>query len=386
MQAQPLSAARMQEHALSAARMQEHALSAARMQEHPLSSARMQEQSMSATSMLEYSLSAPRMQEHTLSAARMQEHTLSAAIMQEHSLSATRMQEHSLSATRMREQGLSAKLMTNFMELGKGEMSSFPFRRSPPSCGMPPAWFVHEMQPYNFLGPALPAQGCCCRRMAASDPVKDRPGSTRMEVEETASPWTAPLSPPSPPLPPSPEEAEPERWKRHVRKMEAIEEHNDYENIVRMWDFYSHKKFRNFQASGRSVSAAAGSSSAHQTMAAEMADLRKEAAACPAETHQLLQMPGATFRQSVIMISKRAADGAASSSQLDPLGELPLDKTAEEQADCDSDSLMDVKEEVVEELGNLVDTEGETLETLEQILEVGVPQRETLYTLEQILR
>jgi hypothetical protein len=161
--------------------------------------------------------------------------------------------------------------------------------------------------------------------------------------------------------------------------MDAIEEHNDYENIVRLWDVYSHKKFRSFQTGGgrSAATAASGEDGDLIKMAATASEPKIIAAARPTETHQLLQMPGAAPRQSVIMISKKAAEGVASSPpQLDLLAPLPpaIIPPAEERTDGEqTEERKDIKEEVVEELGSLVEEQGDTLETLVQILQVIHP-------------
>ncbi len=194
-------------------------------------------------------------------------------------------------------------------------------------------------------------------------------------VEEVSPSGTVP-SAPSPPLSLlSAAEADRERWQRHVRKMDAIEEHNDYENIVRLWDVYSHKKFRSFQTGGgRSAATAAAAEDGELTkMAATSSEPKMIAAARPTETHQLLQMPGAAARQSVIMISKKAAEGVASSSpQLDVLL-APLPPVSIPPSEERTEEHKDIKEEAVEELGSLVEEQGDTLETLVQILQVPNP-------------
>jgi hypothetical protein len=196
-------------------------------------------------------------------------------------------------------------------------------------------------------------------------------------IEEVSPSGPVP-SAPSPPLSLlSAAEADRERWQRHVRKIDAIEEHNDYENIVRLWDVYSHKKFRSFQTGGgRSAATAAATEDGELTkMAATSSEPKMIATARPTETHQLLQMPGAAARQSVIMISKKAAESVASSPplQLELLAPLPPviippseERTGVEQAE----ERKDIKEEVVEELGSFVEEQGDTLETLVQILQV----------------
>jgi hypothetical protein len=283
-------------------------------------------------------------------------------------------------------QAMSARSLQNFMQLDKGGM--FPFFHSPQACGMSSSPFFERNPPpfcrYNFPTSTPPAQQqhCCCRRTTASDSVDDCFDDAMIGVEEVSPSGPVP-SAPSPPLSLlSAAEADRERWQRHVRKMDAIEEHNDYENIVRLWDVYSHKKFRNFQTGGgrfAATAAAAGGSGEDGDlikMAATSSEPKMIAAARPIETHQLLQISGAAARQSVIMISKKAAEGVASSpSQLDLLAPLPPaiipppERTGEEQAEEHKDS----KEEEVEELGSLVEEQGDTLETLVQILQVIHP-------------
>jgi hypothetical protein len=280
-------------------------------------------------------------------------------------------------------QAMSARSLQNFMQLDKGVMSSsFPFFHSPTACGMSSSPFFERNPPpffrYNFPASAPAAQQhCCCRRTTASDSVDDCFDDAMIDVDDV-SPSVTVLSPPSPPLSLlSAAESDRERWKRHVRKMDAIEEHNDYENIVRLWDVYSHKKFRSFQTGGgRSAATAAATEDGELIkMAATSSEPKIIVAARPTETHQLLQMPGAAPRQSVIMISKKAAEGVASSPplQLDVLAPLPPaiilpseERTDEEQVE----ERKDIKEEVGEELGSLVEEQGDTLETLVQILQV----------------
>jgi hypothetical protein len=284
-------------------------------------------------------------------------------------------------------QAMSARSLQNFMQLDKGVMSSsFPFFHSPQACGMSSSPFLERSPPpfcrYNFStsAPAVQQQHCYCRRTTASDSVDDCFDDAMIGVDDVSPSGTVP-SAPSPPLSLlSAAEADRERWQRHVRKMDAIEEHNDYENIVRLWDVYSHKKFRSFQTGGgrfAATAAAAGSGEDGELtkMAATASEPKIIAAARPTETHQLLQMPGAAPRQSVIMISKKAAEGVASSPplQLDVLAPLPPaiippseERTGEEQAE----EHKDIKEEAGEELGSLVEEQGDTLETLVQILQV----------------
>jgi hypothetical protein len=270
------------------------------------------------------------------------------------------------------------------MQLDKGGM--FPFFHSPKACGMSPSPFFERNPPpfcrYNFpaSAPAVQQQHCCCRRTTASGSVDDCFDDAMIDAEDV-SPSGAVPSAPSPPLSLlSAAEADRERWQRHVRKMDAIEEHNDYENIVRLWDVYSHKKFRSFQTGGgRSTAATAATAGSGEDgdlskMAATSSEPKMIAAARPTETHQLLQMPGAAPRQSVIMISRKAAEGvAASPPQLDVLAPLPpaIIPPSEERTDEEqTEERKDIKEEAGEELGSLVEEQGDTLETLVQILQV----------------
>jgi hypothetical protein len=278
-------------------------------------------------------------------------------------------------------QAMSARSLQNFMQLDKGGM--FPFFHSPKACGMSSSPFFDRNSPpfyrFNFpaSAPAAHQQHCCCRRTTASDSVNNCFDDDMIDGDDVSPDGTVP-SAPSPPLSLlSAAEADRERWQRHVRKMDAIEEHNDYENIVRLWDVYSHKKFRNFQTGGgRSAATAAAAEDGELTkMAATSSEPKIIAAARPTETHQLLQMPGAAPRQSVIMISKKAAEGVASSPpQLDvllaPLPPVILPPSEERTEEEQAEERKDIKEEVGEELGSLVEEQGDTLETLVQILQV----------------
>jgi hypothetical protein len=167
------------------------------------------------------------------------------------------------------------------------------------------------------------------------------------------------------------EREEQERWKRHVRKMESIEEHNDYENILRMWDFYSHKKFRGNQ-SGVVRTAASTLVEKSDGMAAGVG----AAPVAIADTHQLLQITpsssSSAVRKSVIMISKRAGGGGVLKFGPAPpqQQQLPAARAEIDQAAAGRDLPMEVKAEEEEELGRLVEIPGESLETLEQILQV----------------
>ena len=169
---------------------------------------------------------------------------------------------------------------------------------------------------------------------------------------------------------------EQERWRRHIRKMESLDEQQDYASILRYWD-YSHKKFRNCRAGGQS-------SVATSTTRRRNRDEALASSEASMDTHEQLQMAGSVARQSVIMISKRKSGGAAEGG--DPLLSPPL--LPPKKTNLDNEAGTEVSggslppevfkeedKEDEEEAGlSLEEKEGQNLENLdklEQILQVN---------------